>query len=46
MNLRQQYHFRESDEGLLSWDVKRLIELTVNFEIKTISLSEITNYRV
>jgi hypothetical protein len=41
MKLHQQYHFRKSDDGLLAWDVLRLIELSKNFEIVKVPLSEI-----
>ena len=41
MRLRQQYHFRESDKGLLAWDVLKLIELSKEFEVVQVSLSEI-----
>ena len=41
MNLRQQYHFRQSPDGLLAWDVLRLIELSKKFEVIQVKLSEI-----
>ena len=41
MRLRQQYHFRESDKGLLAWDVLKLIELSKEFEVVQVPLSEI-----
>ena len=41
MNLRQQYHFRQSENGLLAWDVLRLIKLSESFEVVQIPLSEI-----
>jgi len=41
MKPRQQYHFRDSEEGLLSWDILRLIDLASNLEVKSIPLSEI-----
>lgn len=41
MNLRQQYHFRDSEKGLLAWDVLRLIELSGNFPVVQVPLSEI-----
>ena len=41
MNLRQQYHFRKSERGLLAWDVLRLIELTKELEVIQVPLNEI-----
>lgn len=41
MNLRQQYHFRDSENGLLAWDVLRLIELSRNFAVVQVPLTEI-----
>ncbi len=41
MKLRQQYHFRESDKGLLAWDVLKLIRLSADFEVIQIPVSEI-----
>ena len=41
MNLHQQYHFRESARGLLAWDVLKLIELTKDFDVIQVPLSEI-----
>lgn len=41
MKLRQQYHFRESDKGLMSWNVLRLIELTSKLQVKLIPLTQI-----
>lgn len=40
--MRQQYHFRSSEKGLLSWDVFRLIKLSKNLPIIEISLTEIS----
>ncbi len=42
--LRKQYNFHASENGLLSWDVDRLIELTKNLPIKTIPLEEINEF--
>ena len=39
--MRKQYYFRESDRGLLAWDVDRLVELSRGFPRKRILLSEI-----
>ena len=41
MKLHQQYHFRKSEYGLLAWDVLRLIELSKEFEVVKVPLSEI-----
>ncbi len=41
MKLHQQYHFRKSEKGLLAWDVLKLIELSKDFEIVQVPLSEI-----
>jgi hypothetical protein len=39
--VRKQYYFRESSEGLLAWDVDRLVEHSRNLPRKRVSLSEI-----
>lgn len=39
--MRKQYHFRESKEGLLAWDVHRLIELTQTTLPLFVQLSDI-----
>lgn len=41
MDIRQQYHFRESERALLAWDVLKLIRLTRDFNIIQVPLSEI-----
>lgn len=41
MELHQQYHFRKSENGLLAWDVLKLIKITEDFEIVQVPLSEI-----
>jgi len=41
MDLHQQYHFRKSDNGLLAWDVLRLINLSSDFEVIKVPLSDI-----
>ena len=41
MELHQQYHFRESDKGLLAWDVLKLIKMTKGFEVVQVALSDI-----
>lgn len=39
--IRPQYFFRQSDRGLLAWDVRRLIELSREFPIEQVSLAEV-----
>ena len=39
--MRKQYHFRQSDRGLLAWDVDRLVELSAGFTPIEVPLSEI-----
>lgn len=41
MKLHQQYHFRESEKGLLAWDVLKLIKLSADFEVIQVPISEI-----
>lgn len=41
MNIRQQYHFRESTAGLLAWDVLKLVKLSTDFQVVQVSLSDI-----
>ncbi len=45
MKLRQQYHFRKSENGLLAWDVLKLIELAEDFEVVQVPLSEISELK-
>jgi hypothetical protein len=39
--VRKQYYFRESDRGLLAWDVDRLVELSAGVARKIVPLSQI-----
>ena len=39
--MRKQYHFRPTPEGVLIWDVHRLVELSADFEPFELPLSEI-----
>jgi len=39
--VRKQYFFRPSPQGLLAWDVDRLIELSKDFQRRTIRIDEI-----
>ncbi|ENV83853.1 hypothetical protein F941_00550 [Acinetobacter bouvetii DSM 14964 = CIP 107468] len=39
--MRKQYHFRQAGEDTYIWNVHRLVELSANFQIKNVCLSEI-----
>lgn len=39
--MRKQYFFRESPEGLLAWDVDRLVDLTRHLPRRRIPLSQV-----
>ena len=39
--IRAQYYFRQSDQGLLAWDIRCLIELTRDFPVEQILLVDI-----
>ena len=39
--MRKQYYFRQSERGLLAWDVDRLVELSRHLPRKRIRLEEI-----
>lgn len=39
--IRAQYFFRQSDQGLLAWDIRRLVELSRDFPVEQISPAEI-----
>ena len=39
--MRKQYYFRQSDRGLLAWDVDRLVELSRNLSRKQIRIDAI-----
>jgi hypothetical protein len=41
IEMRKQYFFRESSEGLLAWDVDRLVELSRHLPRKRVPLREI-----
>ena len=43
-SLRKQYHFRPSKNGLYAWDIDILIEMSKDFNVKTIPLSYIKEY--
>ena len=40
--IRAQYYFRQSDRGLLAWDVRRLIQLSQNLPVENVGLEEIS----
>ena len=40
--MRKQYYFRDSQDGLLAWDVDRLVQLTGHLPRKRIPLAAIT----
>lgn len=39
--VRAQYHFRASEQGLLAWDVRRLIRLSRNLPVQAVALGDI-----
>ena len=39
--IRAQYYFRPSDDGLLAWDVRRLVELSRGLKARRVRLSGI-----
>ena len=39
--MRKQYHFRPSPNGLMAWDIDRLVRLSANLPIQTIPLESI-----
>ena len=39
--MRKQYYFRSSPQGLLAWDVDRLVILTRDLPVEKVALSEI-----
>ncbi|MEL7184943.1 MAG: hypothetical protein AAFN50_00735 [Pseudomonadota bacterium] len=39
--MRAQYFFRDSDRGLLAWDVRRLVELSRDFPVEELRVSDI-----
>ena len=42
--MRKQYHFWPSDDGLMAWDVERLIELSKDLPRITVALSSIREF--
>ena len=41
MHIRKQYHFRRSSQGLLAWDVTKLIEDSAGLTVKEVKLDKI-----
>ena len=39
--IRAQYHFRDSPEGLLAWDVRRLVRLSHGLPVQVVPLVQI-----
>ena len=39
--IRPQYHFRPSDEGLLAWDVRRLIALSADLPQSSLNVADV-----
>jgi hypothetical protein len=39
--LRPQYHFRKSPQGLLAWDVRRLVKLSATLPVHQVAVSTI-----
>lgn len=39
--IRAQYFFRQSEKGLLAWDVRRLIELSRDYPVEQVLVSDI-----
>ena len=40
-SIRPQYHFRPAPEGLLAWDVRRLVRLSRELPVRPVPLSQI-----
>ena len=39
--IRAQYFFRQSDQGLLAWDIRRLVELSHNLPVTHINPADV-----
>ncbi len=39
--IRAQYYFRQSGQGLLAWDIRRLVELSRDFPVEQIKVADI-----
>ncbi len=42
--IRAQYHFRESPDGLLAWDVRKLMEQSSDLPVVQVQLEDISEY--
>jgi hypothetical protein len=42
--MRKQYYFRPSPNGLLAWDVDRLVRLSRDLPVRAVSLNEIREF--
>ena len=42
LSIRAQYHFRDSPEGLLAWDVRRLVRRSRGLPVQAVPLAQIT----
>ena len=40
--IRAQYYFRQSEQGMLAWDIRRLIELTRDLPVEQVQLADIS----
>lgn len=38
--IKAQYHFRLSPEGLLAWDIRRLVKLSAGLQVLSIVVSD------
>ena len=41
LSIRAQYHFRNSPEGLLAWDVRRLVRLSRELPVQAVPLAQL-----
>jgi hypothetical protein len=41
LSIRAQYHFRDSPEGLLAWDVRRLVRRSRGLPVQAVPLAQI-----
>ena len=39
--IRAQYYLRHSNDGVLAWDVRRLVELSRDLPVKPVDLSQV-----
>lgn len=43
-SIRAQYHLRQSDRGVLAWDIRRLVELSRDLPVENVNVSEIAEF--